>query len=388
MLLLSTVESPAFQRLIGGLCCTQVPDRKSFTLYLDRLYDQMVQRVKETLEKVEYVSTTVDMWTAHNRSFLGMTAHWIDPVTLRRCKAALACTRVMSRHAYDVLGARIEQIHESYGLTGKITATITDNGSNFIKAFAVFHHPSLDSSSVSTEETAALSMDEDSDDCLENTDAKEIIFENVDQLLTMETEDEFTQVQYDLQAHERCAAHTLNLVASIDIDKYLSTSPVSRNLYRSSLAKCSAVQNKVSRSTVASDSAQEIAKRKFLVPSKTRWSSYYDAIVRITENTTSELNELCTRMGLRTFVEKEIIFLKEYCSVLKPLSRGLDILQGEDNCFYGSLLPTLETIIKKTKALVPQLSPITVGLVDAMESSIKRRFAKVFESNNAITLQL
>ena len=59
-----------------------MPDRKSFTLYLDKLYDEMVQRVKEALEKVEYVSTTVDMWTAHNRSFLGMTAHWIDPVTL------------------------------------------------------------------------------------------------------------------------------------------------------------------------------------------------------------------------------------------------------------------------------------------------------------------
>ena len=304
MLPLSTVESPAFRRLIGGLYCTQVPDRKSFTLYLDRLYDQMVQRVKEALEKVEYVSTTVDMWTAHNGSFLGMTAHWIDPVTLRRCKAAFACTRVTGRHTYDVLGARIEQIHESYGLAGKITATITDNGSNFIKAFTVFHHPSLDSSSVSTEETAALDVDEDSDECLENTDTEEIIFENVYQLLTMETEDELTQVQYDLPAHERCAAHTLNLVASTDIDKYISKSPVSRNLYRSSLAKCSAVWNKISRSTVASDSAQEIAKQKFLVPSKTRWNSYYDAIVRITENTTSELNELCTRMGLRTFVEK------------------------------------------------------------------------------------
>ena len=61
MLPLSTVESPAFQRLIGGLCCTQVPDRKSFTLYLNKLYYQMVQRAKEALEKVEYVSTTVDM---------------------------------------------------------------------------------------------------------------------------------------------------------------------------------------------------------------------------------------------------------------------------------------------------------------------------------------
>ena len=28
MLSLSTVESPAFRKLIGGLCCTQVPNRK------------------------------------------------------------------------------------------------------------------------------------------------------------------------------------------------------------------------------------------------------------------------------------------------------------------------------------------------------------------------
>ena len=45
---------------------------------------------------------------------------------------------------YDVPRARIEQIHEIYGLTGKITATIIDNGSNFIEAFTEFHYPSLD----------------------------------------------------------------------------------------------------------------------------------------------------------------------------------------------------------------------------------------------------
>ena len=304
---------------------------------------------KEALEKVEYVSTTVDVSTAHNRCFLGMTAHWINPITLQQCKAALACTRLTGRHTYDVLGAKIAQIHGSHGLAGKITATITDNGSNYVKAFTVFHNPSLDSSSVSAEEVPVLSMDEDSDECLEYTDTEEIIFENVDQLLTMEIEDELTQVQYNLPSHGRCAAQTLNLVAGTDIDKYLSTSPVSRNLYRSSLAKCSAMWNKVSRSTVGSDSAQEIAKRKFLVLSKTQWNSYYDAIVRITENITSELNELCTRMRIHTFVKKEIVSLKEYCSVLKPLARGLDILQGKDNCFYGTLLPTLETIIKKNK---------------------------------------
>ena len=46
-------------------------------------------------------------------------------------------------------------------------------------------------------------MDEDSDECLEYTDFEEILFENVDQLLTMETEHELTQVQYDPPAHEK-----------------------------------------------------------------------------------------------------------------------------------------------------------------------------------------
>ena len=37
----------------------------------------------------------------------------------------------------------------------------------------------------------------------------------------------------------------------------------------------------------------------------------------------------------------------EYYATIEPLSRGLDILQGEDCCYYGTLLPTLTTIVKK-----------------------------------------
>ena len=91
----------------------------------------------------------------------------------------------------------------------------------------------------------------------------------------------------------------------------------------------------------------------------------------MTENIISELNELRTRMGLCSFVKREVAFLKEFCSIMKPIVRGLDILQGEDSYFYETLLPMLKTIIKKTKALILQLFSATVGMVDAIENSIK-----------------
>ena len=182
-------------------------------------------------------------------------------------------------------------------------------------------------------------------------DEEETTFESVSDTLTLDQEQEedreLTQLEHKLPTHERCAAHTLNLVKSSDVDKCLSSSLLSRSAYRSSFEKCCVLWNKTSRSSQAADQAEEVLKRKLIVPTVTHWNSYFDAVERLTENSVTDLSELCTRLDLRCFSEKELSFLKESHKVLKSLARGIDILQGEDNCFYGTLLPTLETILKK-----------------------------------------
>ena len=168
---LSTVESPAFQKLIGSICPYQLTDRKSFAQNLNKLYDSMVRKVKEALKGV---STTADVWSSNHRSYLGMTVHWSDTNTLKRCKAAIACVRITGHHTYNVTASRMENIHASYGLNGKVVATITDNGSNFVIAFSVYSIPSSASSVPEVE---------DEDEC---------VFEDMDELLQIdngETED-------------------------------------------------------------------------------------------------------------------------------------------------------------------------------------------------------
>ena len=96
------------------------------------------------------------------------------------------------------------------------------------------------------------------------------------------------------------------------------------------------------------------------------------------------MNDVCTKLELRCLSEHEFKFLKEYALVLKPLSRGQDILQWENNCFFDTLLPTLETIIKKVTTLQPDLSSMTCGLAGTIEDSIRCRFEQVFQNDSAI----
>jgi len=140
MLPLTTVESPAFRKLVDKLSPrpVQLPDRNTISLCIEQAYDTMMKKIKETFGKVESVSTTADVWTSQRRSYLGMTVHWINDKSLIRQKAAIACIRITGRHTFDILAAKIEEIHRSFGLHGKISATVTDNGSNFVKAFTSF----------------------------------------------------------------------------------------------------------------------------------------------------------------------------------------------------------------------------------------------------------
>uniref|UniRef100_A0A8C4H9B9 HAT C-terminal dimerisation domain-containing protein n=1 Tax=Dicentrarchus labrax TaxID=13489 RepID=A0A8C4H9B9_DICLA len=314
--------------------------------------------LKAALNEVDFVSTTADIWTANNRSYMGVTLHWISRSTLEHNKAALACRRIRGKHRCDVIGAEIEIIHSSYGLLNKVVATVTDNGSNFVKAFKVYQP--VTESDDETEEGESTPTDDD------------VTFLDLSEILSAEDE---SDGKLSLPPHHRCASHTINLISINDVEKYLTSNAESKAVYRSSTAKCTALWTKSSRSTLASETVEEVSKRKLLVPTSTWWNSFFDAVKRIAEIPMSELNTLCTKLGVKCFKDKEYQFLHEYCTAMKPLTAALDILQGD--CSYGTSLPTLEVLKTMAQSAYSAENEVIDYLRSAYDLQILHQFPNI-----------
>ena len=272
-----------------------MPCRKTFSNYIDAQYAEMNGKLKQTFERLEYLSTTADIWTTCNKSYLGVTAHWLNPQNMERCKAALACKRFKGRHTHENIATELDQIHSSYGINHKITTTVTDNGSNFVKAFKRYQPVNQE--------------DEDEDD-------NEVTFTDVNEALQTTVDDDDDDAII-LPPHMRCASHTLNLLSCTDIDKWLLSTPATKALYRNATTKCTGLWNKASRSTVAAETVHDIIAKKLLVPCTTRWNSFYDALARICGIPMVELNTIASKFGLTAITEREHQLIREYCTVNK-----------------------------------------------------------------------
>lgn len=116
-----------------------------------------------------------------------------------------------------------------------------------------------------------------------------------------------------LPKHERCAAHTLNLVATADADRALEDAQYKR-IYTKVIAKCKAVWNKQQQSSIASEVVKKNLGRFLLVPCPTRWNSLYRALEQV-RHLGSKINALLDDLNLPRIVTEDLTILEEYTSV-------------------------------------------------------------------------
>lgn len=320
----------------------------------------------KTLASVSTVCTTADVWTHHNRSFFGVTVHWIDCDTLQRKSAALSCCKIQGKHTYDLIASTLESVHIKYKIDQKVCSTTTDNGSNFVKAFTVF------AECERFQTTTILSQNKDG----------EVVYNSVTDVLNQSGQSENT---YSLPPHLRCAAHTLNLVAVHDAESACNDAQY-KKIMRSTMAKCSAAWNKASRSTQAAEIVRDKCNLALIVPNATRWNSTFYAMERIHRIATQAeglLNETWEQIGVAIFRPAEITFVAEFVQAMQPLASALDILQSELRCFMGILIPTI-ICLKKKLSEVRQSVKLVVPLVDALLKGVEARFDNLLQREDLI----
>ncbi|KAL4120915.1 hypothetical protein QTP88_013522 [Uroleucon formosanum] len=321
----SIVEEEKFKYLMNmGFPKRKCLTRKTLMNRISNISQELKIELKEQLMSIElkYVCATADCWSS----------------------AALACRRLKGRHTFDVLAKVLHSIFCEYGIINKISRVVTDNGSNFIKAFSVHTQTSETRNTGSRVENS--NDDEDGED--DNDDEIDMI--EIDEILANGLEQ---NPEYSLPPHHRCASHTLDLVATRDSEKALSD-VIYKKQMRSSFAKMQGLWNKQSRTSVVADTIHDALNVYINVPNTTRWNSTYNAVKCLSDQlqkSEAKVQRVCDESGIPRFDKNDLAFMMDYCKIMEPLSRALDILQGDKYMAMGYLIPTISWLKRKLTEL-------------------------------------
>ncbi|KAL7741796.1 hypothetical protein ACLKA6_012024 [Drosophila palustris] len=293
---LSTVDHPSFSALFDNNNVV-VPGRKKLTKMLDDKFEFHKLHLIEKVKCATYVCTTADIWSAKRRSFFGYTCHGIDH-KFERHSVALACTRMPGSLTADKIAEVMRNINNTFMLTGdKIVCTITDNGSNFVKAFKDFG--------------VKVNYNVGEED--EDSDSEDELLQSVEPPIIR------------LPKHYRCASHTLNLLATTDYINIIKSDLKIHELHMRVLTRCSALWNKCNRPKSAEFIKNHLG-CSLKTPCPTRWNTLYDSFQHLHKHK-DQLEELCNLLGVAKLNSREFQYIEEYCQIMEPLATGLDFLQ-------------------------------------------------------------
>jgi len=92
----------------------------------------------DLIAKQTYICTTADKYSYNNKSYLCKTCHFFDEYTFNRHSYILGCRRIKRSHKYINITQVFNTSTQTFKLNNsKISHTVTDNATNFGKAFSV-----------------------------------------------------------------------------------------------------------------------------------------------------------------------------------------------------------------------------------------------------------
>ncbi|KAH0630660.1 hypothetical protein JD844_013922 [Phrynosoma platyrhinos] len=407
---LHTVDRPSFVGLVrlGLPKCLTIMCSKTLRDSIEKRVASMRERLLRRLGAVEYVATTADCWAYGKRRFLGVTAHWISPTTLEREFGALACKRLKGRHTYKAIEKTLRKVYAQYRIYSKVVCTTTDNGFNFVKAFRFFEakEPADAADTNADDNDDSDSDDDDDDDDTHHCDDKdtddeeetEVEFVPISEMLNAGNkakEEAGDSEELGLPPHQQCASHTLNLVATQEVQAIVAdpspNSPLGpfRKHFCSLMGKCSKLWSRQEQSEQVAEYIHKQYGVYLIVPDKTRWHSTFEALKQLNELLSSvplKLEAIMDQCSLERITPAEALALQEYTEVMGPLAQALDILQQDSGMFMGYLLPTLYNLDRKLQGLEKESGRYTycLPLLKGVRKALRKQFAHIWEDKKLL----
>ena len=136
----ATVEREGFKELMKHVAPSyKIPCRKTFGSRLDKKYEELSKDYKRFLKTVKDITLTTDLWsdTLNTRSFLGITAHFLQGSEI--VSGVIGVYDFPTTHTSAHLEEKLRDVCNEWEINlDQISAIVTDNASNIVKAMEDF----------------------------------------------------------------------------------------------------------------------------------------------------------------------------------------------------------------------------------------------------------
>ena len=342
---LSIVESPRFRSLMSLADQRyQLPSRKLLRVkLLPETSAKMKENIVQRLQKASSVCVTVDLWSNRQlRSYIGITAHFINESEWSLESIMLACARFKGSHTAEAINEKFQKEAITFGILSKISFIVTDSAANMIKAFSLpCFEPEL------PEESSDSDDDEMVDDC--DSDTSELLYHEIDETCQ----------------HVRCFAHMLQLVIKEQVGTIGKV-----------LSKASAIVSHVRKSIHAAEVLE--SERALQTATVTRWNSQLVMIRSILRIPEDKLDSLGTAHKLTAYDRK---LLEDLIEILMPFESATHCIQGNKVVTSSMIVPCIRVL----KASMTKLSTkFSNRIVLALKASVNDRLSQYEECNTFV----
>lgn len=315
------VQGAGFKRLMKELVPSyKVPCPATLKKVLDDKYEITKISFIKTLEDVQHMSLTFDVWTETmtETSFLGVTMHFLENTVLK--SQCLAVRELKEKHTAEYIECILNNILLNWNINKeKIVTIITDNGANMIAS------------------------------------VNNVLGKN---------------------KHTPCFAHTINLVSE-SVVKHQSIEPLITKVRNVVLwIKKSVNISDTLRKVQIESGVPEGCVQKMVLDVKTRWNSTFYMLQRFIEmvNIISPITlQHITAPAMPTAIE--INTIKQFIELLKPLEFVTRESSGDKYVTISKIIPMINCLMSQVSLLKPS-EDIIHDVHNKLNLELVKRFGK------------